>query len=134
MGIYPQCALLFRQYDMKMEFYPLSDELAVAGQLRAQDMAQVAQAGFKSVVINRPDQEEGPWQPSSKEVIEAAQAAGMQAVYQPVVSGHLTLEDAETFLDLLNTLPKPILAYCRSGGRCTSLFHAAQTLQDRDEP
>src|SRR5690625_5907118 len=82
MGIYPQCALLFRQYDMKMEFYPLSDELAVAGQLRAQDMAQVAQAGFKSVVINRPDQEEGPWQPSSKEVIEAAQAAGMQAVYR----------------------------------------------------
>ena len=117
---------------MKTEFYPLSDELVVAGQLRAEDMAQVAQAGFKSVVINRPDQEGGPLQPSSDQVIEAAQAAGMQAVYQPVVSGQLTPKDAETFLQLLEALPKPILAYCRSGGRCTSLFHAAQTLRERD--
>src|SRR5690625_7759484 len=124
MCIYLQCDLLFRQYDMKMEFYPLSDELAVAGQLRAQDMAQVAQAGFKSVVINRPDQEEGPWQPSSKEVREAAQAAGRQAAYQPGGSGHLTLQDAESLLALRNTLPKPTSAYCRRGGRCTSLLHA----------
>src|SRR5699024_3074142 len=100
---------------MKTEFYPLSDEVVVAGQLRAEDMAQVAQGGFKSVLISRPDQEGGTLQPSSDQVIEAAQAAGMQAVYQPVVSGQLTPKDAETFLQLLETLPKPILAYCRSG-------------------
>lgn len=117
---------------MTIEFYPLSDELAVAGQLSDQDMAQVAKAGFKSVVINRPDQEGGPLQPASEKVIQAAKAVGMQAVYQPVVSGQLTLEDAQTFLELLETLPKPILAYCRSGGRCTSLFHAAQTLKERN--
>lgn len=117
---------------MTIEFYPLSDNLVVAGQLRAEDMAQVAQAGFKSVVINRPDQEGGPFQPSSDQVIEAAQAAGMQAVYQPVISGQLTREDAETFSQLLETLPKPILAYCRSGGRCTNLFHAAQSLRKQD--
>ncbi len=116
---------------MTLEFYPLSDELAVAGQLSADDMATVAEAGFKSVVINRPDYEAGPLQPTSEQVIQAAQAAGMQAVYQPVISGQLTLEDAQTFLELLQMLPKPILAYCRSGGRCTSLFHAAQALQAR---
>lgn len=113
---------------MSFEFYPLSDQLAVAGQLNSEDMAEVARAGFKSVIINRPDFEEGPQQPLAKDVMQAAQAAGLAVVYQPVVSGQLTLEDAKTFKKHLSNLPRPILAYCRSGGRCSSLFHAAQAL------
>src|SRR5690625_552994 len=117
---------------MSIDFYPLSTQVAVAGQLRAVDMAEVAQAGFKSVIINRPDYEQGPMQPHSKHVIESAQQAGLVAVYQPVISGQLTEDDARTFKELLNDLPKPILAYCRSGGRCTSLYHAAQSMKEHD--
>lgn len=117
---------------MSFEFFPLTNQVAVAGQLEADDMAKVAEAGFKSVVINRPDFEEGPTQPTSEQVMAAAQAAGLQVVYQPVVSGQLTIDDARTFSELLQNLPQPILAYCRSGGRCTSLFHAAQALLAKD--
>src|SRR5690625_6621724 len=98
---------------MKTEFYPLSDELVVAGQLRAEDMAQVAQAGFKSGVINRPDQEGGPLQPSSDQVIEEAQAEGLQADYHTIVSGHLTPIDYVTFLQFLITLTMLIMTDCR---------------------
>jgi len=115
---------------MSFEFKPLTPELAVAGQLDSDDMAQVAAAGFKSVIINRPDYEGGPEQPPADQVMQAAQAAGLTAVYQPVISGQLTLEDAHTFKSYLHQLPKPILAYCRSGGRCTNLFVATQNLDD----
>jgi len=106
-------------------FKPLTADFSVAAQLCADDMAAVAAAGFKSVIINRPDFEEGPAQPTSKDVMAAARAAGLQVEYQPVVSGAMTPGDVQTFAALLKRLPAPVLAYCRSGTRCTKLFEAA---------
>lgn len=106
----------------------LSEALAVAPQLSPEDMAAVAQAGYRSVIINRPDFEGGPAQPTSAQVIEAAREAGLEVVYQPVVSGAMTLDDVVRFKQLLSELPQPVLAYCRSGTRCTNLFQAAQQI------
>lgn len=106
----------------------LTDSFAVAPQLTAEDMSAVAAAGFKSVIINRPDYEGGAEQPVSAQVMAAAQVAGMVAEYQPVTSGAITQDDVIAFAELIKTLPKPILAYCRSGGRCTMLFQAASVL------
>ena len=103
----------------------LTSDFAVAPQLSAQDMAAVAAAGFKSVIINRPDFEGGPDQPTAAAVSAAALAAGMQVQYQPVVSGGMTPEDVQRFAELLKTMPAPVLAYCRSGTRCSVLYHAA---------
>jgi len=104
---------------------PLSQDVAVAPQLGPQDMADVAAAGFKSVIINRPDFEGGPEQPSAADVAAAAQAAGLRCEYQPVVSGAMTQADVERFASLLDSLPRPVLAYCRTGTRCTVLYRAA---------
>jgi len=106
----------------------LTDQFAVAPQLSAQDMQAVAAAGFKSVIINRPDYEAGPDQPTASAVMAAARAAGLAVEYQPVVSGAMTHDDVLTFAALLKRLPAPVLAYCRSGTRCTKLFHAASAL------
>lgn len=103
----------------------LTGQFAVAPQLSPDDMAAVAQAGFKSVIINRPDHEGGAGQPLSAEVMQAAREAGLAVEYQPVVSGSITREDVARFAHLLATLPQPILAFCRSGARCTNLFQAA---------
>src|SRR5690606_4489259 len=110
---------------MSLPINPLTDEFAVAPQLRPEDMQAVADAGYKSVIINRPDGEGGPEQPASSDVIAAARAAGLSIEYQPVVSGGMTAEDVQRFKQLLDTLPHPVLAYCRSGTRCTHLFNAA---------
>jgi len=111
---------------MAIPINPLSDDFAVAPQLSAQDMAAVAEAGFKSVIINRPDFEGGPDQPASADVMAAAQAAGLRVEYQPVVSGAMTADDVARFGQLLQELPGPVLAYCRSGSRCTTLYRAAK--------
>jgi len=109
---------------MSLPIRPLTTAFAVAPQLQADDMQAVADAGYKSVIINRPDGEGGPDQPASADVMAAAQAAGLQAVYQPVISGAMTVDDVVRFRELIEQLPAPVLAYCRSGTRCTHLFNA----------
>lgn len=113
---------------MSVPFQSLSDTFAVAPQLAPEDMRELAEAGFKSVIINRPDGEGGPDQPEADAVIVAARAAGLEARYQPVVSGSITQADVADFSGLLHALPGPVLAFCRSGGRCTKLYQAAQQL------
>ncbi len=113
---------------MSVPINSLTDAFAVAPQLAPEDMRAVADAGFKSVIINRPDMEGGPDQPTSADVIAAAQAAGLAVEYQPVISGAMTPEDVARFAVLLKELPAPVLAYCRTGTRCTHLFRAAASL------
>lgn len=103
----------------------LTSDFAVAPQLGPDDMAAVAAAGYKSVIINRPDYEGGPDQPTAEVVSAAARAAGLQVVYQPVISGGMTPDDVTRFSELLKTMPAPVLAYCRSGTRCSVLYRAA---------
>lgn len=110
---------------MALPINVLSEELSVAPQLSPQDMSAVAAAGYKSVIINRPDYEGGADQPTAQSISEAAKEAGLRVVYQPVVSGAMTQDDVARFSELLQTLPAPILAYCRTGTRCTVLYRAA---------
>ena len=106
----------------------LTPDFAVAPQMNPDDMASVAAAGFKSVIINRPDYEGGPDQPTAASVRAAALEAGLQVVFQPVISGGMTRDDVVRFAELLETLPAPVLAYCRTGTRCTNLYQAAKSL------
>lgn len=94
----------------------LTDGLTVRPQVSPADMAEVAAAGFRAVICNRPDGE-GADQPTFEEIQKAAAAAGMEARYQPVTSGMVRDEDAAEFGKVLAELPKPVLAYCRTGTR-----------------
>jgi len=107
-------------------FKPLSATFSVSPQLAPKDMVTVAQAGYRSVLINRPDGEGGADQPLSADVMQAARQAGLAVAYQPVVSGAMTDADVLRFTQLLTQLPAPVLAYCRSGTRCTHLYQASQ--------
>lgn len=113
---------------MSVPIRPLTENFAVAPQLGPDDMAGVAEAGYKSVIINRPDFEGGPDQPTAADVAKAAVAAGLAVEYQPVVGRAMTAADVARFAELLRSLPGPVLAYCRTGTRCTNLFVAAQQL------
>ena len=106
-------------------FQQLSADLCVAGQLDLSAMAWAAQAGFKSVINNRPDFEGGPDQPTSAAMRSAAHAAGLRYAYLPVAPSMQTSQEIARFAELLSELPKPVLAYCRSGTRSGKLYHAA---------
>ena len=56
---------------------------------------------------------------------DAAQAAGLQYVHLPVAGGYQSPEEIARFAELLATLPRPILAFCRSGARATRLYMQA---------
>jgi uncharacterized protein (TIGR01244 family) len=104
---------------------PLSADVCVAPQLEPSAMAWAAAQGFKSIVNNRPDFEGGPDQPTSAAMEAAAKAAGLAYAFLPVQPGMQTPEEIAQFGQLLADLPKPILAFCRSGTRSGKLYRAA---------
>lgn len=110
---------------MSLQVSVLTDHFSVSPQIELADVADIAAAGFKSIIINRPDFEGGPDQPASADIIEAALAAGVRAEYLPVISGAMTQDDVVQFAALVKDLPAPVLAYCRSGTRSANLYRAA---------
>jgi len=104
-----------------MDIKPLTDRLSVSPQLAASDIAALADLGYRSIICNRPDGE-GADQPAFAEIQAAATAAGMQARYLPVISGRADDATAAAFGGLLRELPGPVVAYCRTGTRSTSLW------------
>jgi len=103
----------------------LSPDVCVAPQLDPAAMAWAAQNGFKSVINNRPDFEGGPDQPTSAAIESAAREVGLQYAFLPVNGAYQSPEEIARFADLLQTLPKPVLAFCRSGARSGKLYRAA---------
>lgn len=104
----------------------LNAEIAVAPQLRPESMAAAAAAGFRSVINNRPDFEGGAEQPTNASIEAAARAAGLEYAYLPVAGGFQTPEQAKAMAELMDRLPKPVLAFCRSGARTGKLYELAR--------
>lgn len=109
-----------------MTIKSLTPFLSVSPQILPSQVAGLAQAGFKSVVCNLPDGEGGPGQPGFDQIAAAAQAAGMAAAYLPITPGQIGPAEGAAFADLLDRLPPPVLAFCRSGNRSSLLWAAAQ--------
>jgi uncharacterized protein (TIGR01244 family) len=103
----------------------IADDVCVAPQLSPDAMAEAARAGFRSVVNNRPDFEEGPQQPTSAQIEAAAAAAGLAYRHLPVNGSYQSPEEAAAMARLLAELPRPLLMFCRSGARSHRLFQLA---------
>ena len=111
---------------MSLPMQRLDADVSVAPQLAPEAMAEAAAAGFRSVINNRPDFEGGPDQPTSASMEAAARAAGLEYVWLPVASNFQSEAEIARFGELIGTLPKPILAFCRSGTRSGRLWQAAK--------
>jgi len=115
-----------------MAFKKITTDISVSEQISVAEVQIAADAGFKTVVCNRPTSE--PGQPETDEMKGAITAAGMKYIYQPVVSGGVTFEDVAAFGELMASADKPILAYCRSGTRCSTLWALSEApTRDIDE-
>ena len=104
----------------------IADDVFVAPQLDAAAMAELARLGFRSVVNNRPDFEGGVDQPTAAAVGNAATAAGLVYRHLPVAGNYQSPQEVAAFAQLLAELPRPLLAFCRSGARSTRLYQLAQ--------
>ena len=116
---------LFRgssQGNRKMHYQQIADGVAVSGQIHESDLQALADAGFKSVVCNRPDAEMGAVPHNA--IAEAARALGLEFRYIPV-GGPGTQNAVGDMVAALNEMPQPMLAYCRSGARSANLYMVA---------
>ena len=104
-----------------MNFRQIDANIAVAPQILADDIGDIAAAGFKSIICNRPDGESADQVPYA-DIESAALAAGIPIRSIPVVSGAITIDNVRDMKSALADLPKPVFAYCRSGARCTNLY------------
>ena len=111
-----------------MQINKIDDDISVSPQIVSTDIPVIAQAGFKTIICNRPDGEESG-QPIYSEIEDAAKEAGIKIIYQPLNGKQVTDEDANLFGNLLNSAEKPVFAYCRTGTRCTVLWCLANSEQ-----
>ena len=103
----------------------LTPALSVSPQLTEADLAKAARDGFRAIIDNRPDGEE-PGQVSAADMERLAAAYGMAFAHVPVVPGKIGDEDVARMADALSRLDAPVLAYCRTGTRSTSLWALSQ--------
>lgn len=104
----------------------LSQNVSVSGQMTTAKFDQLMRQGFKSVIVNRPDEDAGN-QVSISQLRTIAERSHVSVIYQPVDSGKVSQSDVTEFAKYYNHLPKPILLVCRSGSRSTALFNQAKS-------
>jgi uncharacterized protein (TIGR01244 family) len=115
-----------------MKIVKLNRCLGVSAQITPDDVAAIAAAGYKVLINNRPDGEESN-QPGGAAIAEAARAAGLEYHYMPVTAQSFPGPDFDAISDLLDDPARPVLAYCRSGTRCTNLWVASRAAVDREQ-
>lgn len=111
----------------------ITNDLSVAPQIGPDDIPAVASAGFRSIICNRPDAEAVD-QSAFREIERLAGQAGIAARYLPVTSGGITDADVAAFEMATDALPKPTLAYCRTGTRSATLWSLAEARRGRAVP
>ena len=108
-----------------MELKRINDHVTVSPQISPDDIAQIKAAGFKAIVNNRPDGE-SPDHPSSDEMQAAAEAAGLAYHYIPLGRDGVSPDMIAAEAAALEGSAGPVLCYCRSGTRSTTLWALSQ--------
>ncbi|UTW54645.1 bifunctional protein tyrosine phosphatase family protein/NAD(P)/FAD-dependent oxidoreductase [Kordiimonas sp. SCSIO 12610] len=109
-----------------MDIKTIAPDFSVTEQIQPQDVSIIASQGFRSIIINRPDNESSD-QPEYQAFENSCSAAGVNLRFIPVVPGKITDEDVERFRMALQELPAPTLAFCRTGTRSMTLWALAQS-------
>ena len=108
-----------------MEIRPIADGYAVSPQITPEDVAAIRDAGFTTVVCNRPDGEITP-DVQAEAIRAAVEGAGLRFVLNPVVGGAITMENVEAQGAALAEAEGPVLAYCASGNRSSIVWALSQ--------
>ncbi|SIS44181.1 TIGR01244 family sulfur transferase [Neptunomonas antarctica] len=108
-----------------MEIKQLEPGFSICHAIYPADMAEVKANGFLSIICNR---QPGEAEDHSDDAAlrKAAEEAGLEWCEIPVTPGEYTPDAIEAFGHAIETLPTPILAFCRTGRRAISLWAHTQ--------
>jgi len=107
-----------------MKLAVLTPNVTALAQPSPDDIAELAERGYRSIIGNRPENEAED-QPNWLDLKAAAAANNMDAIQIPVVMGQISDEQVEAFRNALEDLPKPIAVFCRSGTRAALMWALA---------
>lgn len=110
-----------------MEINRITPSFAVSPQIRPEDLAAIARAGFRAVVNNRPDGE-APDQPPSAALEAEARRLGLAYSHIPITHGEMREADARALGRVLKAAKGPVLGFCRTGARSSRLWKLTQQL------
>ena len=109
-----------------MRVLELAPQVYVSGQLFEHDVRLMAKQGVRSIMNNRADGEsEG--QPLSADLAKIAEELGMNFLHLPVNAKAITKQVVEEFAKARDELERPLLIFCRSGARSTTMWELAET-------
>ncbi|MDW0359332.1 TIGR01244 family sulfur transferase [Halomonas venusta] len=108
-----------------MQTQSLEKGVAITSQLTVEELEQVKAQGFKTVICNCKPGESAEFSGEDAYRFKAAEL-GLHWVHIPVPPGEYSQADVAAFAQALQQLPRPILAFCRSGKRATHLWAYAK--------
>ncbi len=111
---------------MTIQITQHSADFSTTAQIQAEDIAEIAQIGFKTIINNRPDLEGGAEQPTSDQIKKAAEKLGLTYIYIPVVPNNIHPNQIADFGNALDAAEKPVLGFCRTGNRASTLYKFTQ--------
>ncbi len=108
-----------------MDIRPITEDYAVSPQIALEDIPAIMAAGYTTVICNRPDGEIPP-QIQASAMREAAEAAGLAFVENPIHPGGFGEQTVAVHASALDEATGPVLAYCASGTRSTFIWALTQ--------
>ncbi|PFG63340.1 sulfide:quinone oxidoreductase [Thioclava sp. ES.031] len=109
-----------------MEPRKLSDDFSVSPQIEPEDVAKLAEMGFRTLITNRPDEEVEDDKYLSANIAKLCAQYGLNYHYLPYYPGEMTFDLVHDYEAIMNTAPKPAFGYCRSGTRSSHLWGMSQ--------
>lgn len=109
-----------------MQIHQLESGFAITDAVSPEDLDEVARRGFRSVICNRrPGEAED--HPDDRPLKARAAELGLEWRCIPVIPGEYSEDDIAAFGEALETLPAPILAFCKTGKRAVHLWARARS-------
>ena len=108
-----------------MELSEIVEGYSVSPQITPSDFAALAEQGVHTVICNRPDAEVPPDLQAAR-MQEAAEAAGIAFVYNPVVGIGMSPASIDEQSDAIAAADGTVVAYCASGMRSALMWALAR--------
>jgi protein tyrosine phosphatase (PTP) superfamily phosphohydrolase (DUF442 family) len=113
-----------------LNFLPISDQIATAGQPTVEQFQAIQAAGYQ-VVVNLAAPSSTNWIANEKEIVESL---GMQYIGIPVIWEEPTLENLQEFFGVLNeNTETPVFVHCAMNMRVSAfvyLYRRGQGVED----
>ena len=98
-----------------------TDDFFASPQVSAEDIRDAAELGIRTIINNRPDDEEHS-QPRSEQLAAAARENGLRYHHIPVTADNVSDDDRAAMRRALSESPAPALGFCRTGTRAVLLW------------